>query len=527
MSEADFVVVGGGSAGCVLARRLSDDPAAHVCLIEAGPPDDNVLCRVPLGAALFAPTRWRNWAFETEPQAGLNGRRGYQPRGRMLGGSSAINAMIYMRGHPSDYDDWAAAGCRGWGWQDVLPYFKRAEANERLRDALHGTDGPLNVADLRSPNPFAARFLEACEQAGLARNPDFNGAEQEGVGWYQVTQKDGERCSAAAAYLTPEVRRRSNLEILTNNRATKVRLEGLRASGVELENRSFVRAKRSVILCAGAFQSPQLLMLSGVGPAEELERHGIGVVRDLPGVGRNLQDHLDFILLYKVDSTELVGFSAAGALRLVREIGRWRRERRGMLTSNFAEAGGFLRLDPAARRPDIQLHFVVALVDDHARKPHWGHGYSLHVCVLRPRSRGSVSLASADPLAAPRIDPNFLGCEEDTATLLRGVKLGRSIMGSSVFSSFNPREIYTAEAKSGDDLLLHIRQRADTIYHPAGTCRMGTGTDAVVDPTLKVHGMDNLYVADASVMPTLVGGNTNAPCIMIGERAAEFVRRNG
>jgi choline dehydrogenase-like flavoprotein len=523
--DSDFVVVGGGSAGCALARRLSDDPATRVCLIEAGPPDDNVLCRVPIGAALFTPTRWRNWAFETEPQPGLGGRRGYQPRGRMLGGSSAINAMIYMRGHPSDYDDWAAAGCSGWAWQDVLPYFRRAECNERLRDALHGTDGPLKVADLRSPNPFAARFLEACEQTGLARNPDFNGAEQEGVGWYQVTQKDGERCSAASAYLTPEVRRRSNLRIEANTRVLRIVLEAGRATGVACERGLEVKATSGVILSAGAFQSPQLLMLSGIGPADELRRHGIPVVHDSPGVGRNLQDHLDFILLYKVDSTDLIGFSAAGALRFVREIGRWRGERRGMLTTNFAEAGGFVRLDPASRRPDIQLHFVVALVDDHARKRHLGHGYSLHVCVLRPKSRGAVSLASADPLAAPRIDPNFLGHEDDVATLLRGVKLGRRIMSSSVFSSFNPKEIYTAGVQNDDDLLLHIRQRADTIYHPVGTCRMGTAGDAVVDPSLKVQGMENLYVADASIMPTLIGGNTNAPCIMIGERAAELVRQ--
>lgn len=533
--EFDYVIVGGGSAGCVLARRLTDDGVTRVCLLEAGPPDNSILSRVPVGAAAIIPGPFRNWAFETEPQPGLDGRRGYQPRGRMLGGSSAINAMIYARGHASDYDDWARDfGATGWSFADVLPYFRRSEGNERLAagtldPALHGGDGPLNVADLRSPSPFSEAFLQACDELQLPRNADFNGPIQDGTGYYQVTQKDGERCSAARAYLAPEVRARHNLHIETGARVQRLQLTGRRASGVQYRSGRrdlAVRATRGVVLCAGAFQSPQLLMLSGIGPGEELARHGIAVQADLPGVGRNLQDHVDFILLYKVASTELFGLSLAGSARLMREIMRWRRERTGLLTSNFAETGAFLRSDPAQPRPDLQYHFVVGLVDDHARKLHLGHGYSLHTCVLRPKSRGHVGLKGADPLLPPRIDPQFLSHPDDIALLLKGVKLGRRMMQAGPLQAHNPRELYTAGITDDAALLQEIRKRADTIYHPVGTCRMGAADDgmAVVDPALRVRGMDGLWVADASVMPTLIGGNTNAPTMMIAEKAAELIR---
>ena len=527
--EFDYVIVGGGSAGSVLAGRLSADASTRVCLIEAGPPDDNFLCHMPFATALFIPGKWRNWAFETEAQSGLNGRRGYQPRGRMLGGSSGLNAMIYIRGHASDYDDWAAQGARGWSFADVLPYFKRAEGNERLSGSLHGSDGPLNVADQVSPNPVNQIFLAACNELQLARNDDFNGTNQEGVGLYQVTQKNGERWSAARAYLPPEARTQLNLRIATNTRALRIVLEGRRATGVVCragKSDEAIRASRAVILSAGAFQSPQLLLLSGIGPGDELKRYGIPVAHELPGVGRNLQDHLDFTLLYGARSPHLFGFTPGGLAKLPSAIRQWRRERRGLFTTNFAESGGFLKTDPGLTRPDIQLHFVIGLVDDHARKRHFATGYSLHTCVLRPQSRGTVGLQNADPMSAPRIYPQFFSDVRNLDVLLRGVKLGRRIMDAPPFRTLGPDEMYTSDVRDDDGLREEIKKRADTIYHPVGTCRMGAADDAmaVVDPLLRVRGIDGLCVVDASVMPTLIGGNTNAPTIMIAEKAADLLR---
>ncbi|HUJ86260.1 MAG TPA: GMC family oxidoreductase N-terminal domain-containing protein [Burkholderiales bacterium] len=527
MTRFDYVVVGGGSAGCALAARLSEDPALRVCLVEAGPPDDSVLVTMPAAVALVLPTRIRNWAFETVPQEALYQRRGYQPRGRMLGGSSSMNAMIYMRGHPSDYDDWAAAGASGWGWRDVLPYFLRAENNERGASELHGVGGPLNVADLRSPNPFARLFVEAGRQAGLPLNDDFNGPQQEGVGLYQVTQKGGERWNAARAYLHPAMAR-PNLAVYTEAHALRVTFAGKRASGVEIwrAGRSeTIGATREVVLAAGAFQSPQLLMCSGVGPAGHLRALGLEVVHDSPGVGENLQDHPDYIVNRKVRSGELIGVSLGGSLRLARELLRYLRERRGMLTTNFAEAGGFVKSEPGLERPDLQLHFVVGMVDNHNRTLHLGHGLSCHVCVLRPRSRGTVRLASRDARDAPLIDPRFLAEPEDLAALVRGFKLVRRVLDAPALAAFPSTELYTAKVQSDADIERAIRARADTVYHPVGTCRMGSDAGAVLDPELRVRGVEGLRVADCSVMPSLIGGNTNAPAIMIGERAAELVRR--
>jgi choline dehydrogenase-like flavoprotein len=528
--DFDYVIVGGGSAGSVLAGRLSADASVSVCLVEAGPPDDHVLCRVPFGLVVFVPNKWRNWAFETVPQAALNGRRGYQPRGRMLGGSSGINAMIYMRGHASDYDDWAAQGAKGWSFADVLPYFKRAEGNERLGGELHGSTGPLNVTDPVSPSPINEAFLAACDQLQLPRNSDFNGTTQDGVGLYQVTQKNGERWSAARAYLPEETRSRPNLRIATDTRALRLRLSGRKATGVVCRRgkgaEETIGARRAVVVSAGAFQTPQLLLLSGIGPGAELKRHGVAVAHELPGVGQNLQDHVDFTLLYKAKSQHLFGITPGGLARLPREIMRWRRHRTGLLTTNFAESGGFIKTHPALPRPDIQLHFVIGLVDDHARKKHFGTGYSLHICVLRPKSRGSVGLRDADPMSAPRIDPQFLSHADDMDALLDGVKLGKRIMDASPFHALAAAELYTKSVHDDPGLREQIRQRADTIYHPVGSCRMGAADDAgaVVDPSLKVRGMDSLYVVDASVMPTLIGGNTNAPTIMIAEKAADMLR---
>ncbi|MBU6421802.1 MAG: choline dehydrogenase [Gammaproteobacteria bacterium] len=528
MDQFDYVIVGGGAAGCVLASRLSEDPAVRVCLLEAGGAGRNWLVRVPFGMVVSVPTRLINWGFKTVPQKALNGRRLYQPRGRALGGSSAINAMIYTRGHPSDYDAWAAAGNSGWSWSEVLPHFKRAEANARWHDDYHGSDGPLPVSDSFTDNPMQAVFLEAARQAGFPLTEDFNGARQEGVGVYQLTQRDGERWSAARAYLEPYVAR-PNLCVLTGARVRRVLFDGRRAHTVEYHRDGklqTVAARAEIIMCAGSFQSPQLLMLSGIGDAEVLRRHGIEVVQHLPGVGQNLQDHLDYTLIHRARSLDLIGFSPRGVARLLREVARYRREHRGMLATNVAEAGGFLKTDPALPKPDVQLHFCVAIVHNHGRTlRHLWHGYSLHVCVLRPASRGQVRLASPDSEAAPAIDPAYLSDVRDLDVLVRGFKLARRILNAPAFAPYRRRELFTAGVQSDEDIRAVIRARAETIYHPVGSCRMGNDALAVVDAELRVRSVQGLRVVDASVMPTLIGGNTQAPTVMIAEKAADLLRR--
>jgi choline dehydrogenase-like flavoprotein len=526
--QVDYVIVGGGSAGCVLAARLSEDPTVHVALLEAGPPDTSVLIHCPAGLAALAKNGQVNWAFQTVPQPGLNGRRGYQPRGKVLGGSSSVNAMIYARGHRSDYDGWAAEGNAGWSWDAVLPYFRKAEHNERGADAFHGTGGPLNVMDLRSPHRFGPVFVEAAQQAGYRENRDFNGPEQEGVGLYQVTHKNGERFSAAKAYLAPN-RQRPNLRVITGAHATRVLLEGRRAVGVAYREGGVeheLRARREVILSAGALLSPQLLMLSGIGPAAHLREHGIAVVHDLPGVGRNFHDHVDVVQVIDAPHlTDLFGLSATGIVNVVKGILEWRRQRSGLLTTNFAEAGGFIRSTPEEAIPDLQLHFVIGKLLDHGRKTVFGHGYSCHVCLLRPKSRGSVTLASADPLAAPRIDPNFLADPDDVRRLVRGFRLMREILAQPALAAFRGRELPDSAAARDDAAIeAFIRDHADTIYHPVGSCRMGNGPLDVVDAQLRVRGIGSLRVVDASIMPSVVGGNTNAPVIMIGEKAADLLK---
>ena len=526
----DIIIVGAGSAGCVLAGRLSEDPSLRVCLLEAGPPDTSALIHCPGGLAAMAKSPHArhafNWGFETVPQPGLNGRRGYQPRGKVLGGSSSINAMIYTRGVPQDYDAWAAQGNAGWGWAEVLPWFKRAEHNERGADAWHGTGGPLNVMDLPTPNPFSRAFVEAGVQAGHVRNDDFNGPSQEGVGLYQETHKGGERFSAAKAYLAPN-RARPNLTVITGAHATRVRIEGGRAVGVDyLQGGQLktVRAEREVIVSAGALQSPQLLMLSGIGPADHLRQHGIEVRHELPGVGAHLHDHPDVVQVWDVPGgRELVGISALGLWNTVRGVQQWRSQRTGPLTTNYAEAGGFIKSDAAEPVPDLQLHFVIGKLVNHGRTTVFGHGFSCHVCVLRPKSRGSLRLASSDPLAPPLIDPAFLHDADDVRRMVAGFKLMRELLQQPALARHGGRE-HSAAARTDAEIEAFIRQHADTIYHPVGSCRMGHGPMDVVDSELRVHGLQGLRVVDASVMPSLVGGNTNAPVIMMAEKAAALVR---
>ena len=531
--QFDYVIVGGGSAGSTLAARLSEESSATVCLIEAGGKGDSILVRAPAAVVAMLPGRPKinNWAFETVPQPGLNGRKGYQPRGKALGGSSAINAMLYVRGHAKDYDEWADLGCDGWNWEAVLPYFKRAENNERGSDAVHGDSGPLQVSNQKSPRPITRAFVEAGQALQIREVADFNSGDNEGIGEYQVTQfhakdRNGERCSAAAAYLHP-VMDRPNLTVLTKAHATRVLLEGKRATGVAYRQggqEKQVTAKREVILCGGAFNSPQLLQLSGVGRVEDIEPHGITLVHELPGVGQNLQDHLDFTLAYKSKDRDNFGISLPGSLSLLKHINTWRKSGTGMLSTPFAEGAAFLKTESHLERADIQLHFVISIVDDHARKLHMGHGFSCHVCVLRPKSRGSVGLSSADPMAPPRIDPQFLSDPEDLAVLMKGARKTRQLMQTEPLAGYIHKELFIKEEPDDAALEQHIRSRSDTIYHPVGTCKMGRDDMAVVDPELKVRGLEGLRVVDASVMPRLIGGNTNAPTIMIAEKAADMIR---
>ncbi|WP_170405409.1 GMC family oxidoreductase [Ruegeria arenilitoris] len=533
--QFDYVIVGGGSAGCVLANRLSANPGTRVCLLEAGGGGNSILVRMPAAVVAMLPGRPKinNWAFETVPQPGLNGRTGYQPRGRALGGSSAINAMLYVRGQRQDYDGWADLGCEGWDWDSVLPYFKRSENNERGADDLRGADGPLQVSDQKEERPITRAFVEAAAQLQHKVTDDFNRGDNEGAGLYQVTQfhdpaKNGERCSAAAAYLFP-VMDRPNLTVITGAQAREITFDGHRATGVIYRQGGkgadlTVTATREVLVCSGALKSPQLLQLSGIGDPEDLSPHGIAVRHALPGVGKNLQDHLDFILAYKTKDTDNFGIGAAGTVGLVKHLLRWRKTGVSMAATPFAEGAAFLKTSPDLDRPDIQLHFTIALVDDHARKLHLGYGFSCHICKLRPESRGTVSLHSADPFAAPAIDPAYLSDPRDLDTMIKGARMTREILEAPALAKYRHKEMFgTDTARTDTDWEGHIRARADTIYHPVGSCKMGVDDMAVVDPQLRVRGLQGLRVVDASVMPTLVSGNTNAPTIMIAEKAADMI----
>ncbi|MEZ8100300.1 GMC family oxidoreductase [Vibrio bivalvicida] len=529
MDSYDFIIVGGGSAGCVLAARLTEDPAVSVCLLEAGGKDTSPLIHTPVGAVAMLPTKYNNWGFETVPQAGLNGRKGYQPRGKTLGGSSSINAMMYARGHRYDYDLWASLGNEGWGFDDCLPYFKKSENNEIHHDEYHGQGGPLNVANLRSPSEMLEKYLQACESIGIPRNEDINGAEQLGAMATQVTQHNGERCSAAKAYLTPNLSR-PNLTVITKATTHKVLFRDKRAIGVEYGlsgKRIQIKCKKEVILSAGAFGSPQILLLSGVGPKEELDKHGIYQVHQLAGVGENLQDHIDLIHSYKCSAKRSTfGISLQMAADISKALPEWRKYRSGKLTSNYAEGIGFFCSAEGVQVPDLEFVFVVAVVDDHARKIHTSHGFSCHVTLLRPKSRGTVKLKSTDPYDPPSIDPAFFSHPDDMHVMIKAWKKQYKMLESKAFDDVRRESFYPLDVIDDNSIEQDIRNRADTQYHPVGTCKMGIEQDplAVVDNNLSVYGLESLRVVDASIMPTLIGGNTNAPTIMIAEKVADKIK---
>ncbi|MBY0565431.1 MAG: choline dehydrogenase [Hyphomonadaceae bacterium] len=525
----DYVIVGAGSAGCVLAGRLTEDPKVTVALLEAGGKNESILVRMPAGVGnLIANKGESNWGFETVPQKHLDGRRLYQPRGRGWGGSSAINGMIYIRGHARDYDQWRQTGLTGWGYADVLPYFKRSQHHEDGADVWNGAGGPLWVSRGPPGDPVYKAFIQAGAQAGFPVTRDFNGLQQEGVGPYHLTIRDGERWSAAPAYLRPAMLR-PNLKIITGAHATRVLFEGKRATGVEYAAsrgavRQSVQAAREVLLCGGAFQSPQLLMLSGVGPGGELQKHGVAVLHDAPDIGGNLQDHLDVSIIYEM-TKPISMYSKTKGLRQPMIGLQYMLNKQGHGRTNHLHAGAFLKTRGELDRPDIQLHVVNAVMIDHARVKADRDGFTVHACQLRPESRGDVRLASTDPFDHPAIDPNYLDAENDRRTMRDAVRVVRTIAAQSALDFYRGPEMRPgAQVRTDTEIDAWIRQTAETIYHPVGTVRMGADDKAPVDGDLRVRGVDGLRVIDASVMPTLIGGNTNAPTIMIAEKLSDILR---
>ncbi|MBC7637245.1 MAG: choline dehydrogenase [Acetobacteraceae bacterium] len=526
--EADYVIVGAGSAGCVLAARLSEDPNCRVVVLEAGGPDRNIWIHIPIGYGKTIVNPAVNWMYQTEPEAGVNNRSVFWPRGKVLGGSSSINGLLYVRGQAEDYDHWRQLGNTGWSYDDVLPYFKRSEGRVGSDpDGLHGHDGALTVTDFTDPNPLAQAYVEAAQLAGIPFNPDYNGRYQDGVCWYQTTIRNGRRCSAARAFLHPAMKRK-NLRVITNAQAERVLLAGRRAVGVAFRHKGesvTVRAAREVILCGGAINSPQLLMLSGIGPAAHLADCGIEVAHDLPGVGQNLQDHFNIRMVYKATQPLTINDIMMSPRRMAMMGLQYLLTRSGPLTASAGQVGIFTRTRPELATPDVQFHFIGFSADRPAEGLHKFSGFTQHVCQLRPESRGTITLKSSDQLAAPAIHANYLATELDRATMLAGLQLGRRIaeqapMAAMIESEYLPG----AHVQSDADMMNYIRGYGATVYHPVGTAKMGQDRMAVVDDQLRLHGIGGLRVADASVMPTLVSGNTNAACIMIGEKCADLIR---
>ncbi|WP_028292018.1 GMC family oxidoreductase [Oceanobacter kriegii] len=523
----DYIIVGAGSAGSVIANRLSADPATRVLLLEAGGSDNSLRVQVPAGTITLYKSPRYSWNYYSVPQQRLNNRQLHCPRGKALGGSASMNSMIYIRGHASDYDQWQASGCTGWGWQDVLPMFRKSERNLLGQsEALHGQQGELLVDKPKDPNPFTHRFIEAARRAlGVKENSDFNGTEQEGCGIYNLTQKDGKRLSSYQAFVAPVLQQRPNLEVRTGVEVERLLFDEQRVLGVEIRTANgmnMIRADQEVVLSAGALGSPHILMKSGIGPTDQLKAAGIEVKQDLAGVGQNLQDHLDGLVTVRSNNSRSLGFSLGSLPQVLLSPFRFLAGRKGWLTTNYVEAGGFFRT-PLAQDglPDVQFHYVPGYRSHRGRLFEWGHGYAIHVCVLRPKSIGELRLGADRQL---QLDYNFLSNMDDAKVLTEGMRLARKVLADSAYDDSRGKEMLPgSQVQTDAEFLDNIREYAATVFHPVGTCKMGTDPMAVVTPDLKVRGITGLRVADASIMPTLISGNTNAPCIMIGEKAAEMI----